>query len=70
VALLTIKQTAQRVGVSKRTIEHWVFKRQIAFIHVGRWVRISSEIIAEMIKRDTTSARKSPKQKSTGERAT
>jgi excisionase family DNA binding protein len=40
--LLTVEQAAERLGVSVRFVRRLVFERRIAFVKVGRHVRIAS----------------------------
>jgi len=40
--LLTVDQVAERMGTSPRFVRRLVFERRIAFIKVGRHVRISA----------------------------
>ncbi len=40
--LLTVDQVAERLGTSPRFVRRLVFERRIAFVKVGRHVRISA----------------------------
>jgi excisionase family DNA binding protein len=40
--LLTIDQAAERLGTSVRFVRRLIFERRIAFVKVGRHVRITS----------------------------
>jgi excisionase family DNA binding protein len=40
--LLTIDQAAERLGTSVRFVRRLIFERRIAFVKVGRHVRIAS----------------------------
>jgi excisionase family DNA binding protein len=40
--LLTVNQAAERLGTSGRFVRRLVFERRIAFVKVGRHVRIAS----------------------------
>jgi excisionase family DNA binding protein len=40
--LLTIEEVAERLGVSVRYVRHQVFQRRIAFVKIGRLVRIDA----------------------------
>ena len=39
--LLTVEQAAERLGTSVRFVRRLVFERRIAFVRVGRYVRIA-----------------------------
>ena len=41
-ALLSVEQAAERLGTSVRFVRRLVFERRIAFVKVGRHVRITS----------------------------
>jgi excisionase family DNA binding protein len=40
--LLTVDQAAERLGTSGRFVRRLIFERRIAFVKVGRHVRIAS----------------------------
>ena len=40
--LLTVEQAAERLGTSARFVRRLVFERRIAYVKLGRHVRISS----------------------------
>jgi excisionase family DNA binding protein len=40
--LLTVDQAAERLGTSERFVRRLIFERRIAFVKVGRHVRIAS----------------------------
>jgi excisionase family DNA binding protein len=40
--LLTVEETAERLGTSTRFVRRLIFERRIAFVKVGRHVRIAS----------------------------
>jgi excisionase family DNA binding protein len=40
--LLTVDQAAERLGTSVRFVRRLIFERRIAFVKVGRHVRITS----------------------------
>jgi excisionase family DNA binding protein len=67
VALLNVEEAAERLGLKPRTVRKWILTRKITFIHVGRSVRISSRVVAGIIKQNTVRARKSSKRKSAAE---
>ena len=39
--LLTVEETAERLGTSVRFVRRLVFERRVAFVKVGRHVRIA-----------------------------
>jgi excisionase family DNA binding protein len=41
-ALLSVEQAAERLGTSVRFVRRLVFERRIAYVKLGRHVRISS----------------------------
>jgi excisionase family DNA binding protein len=51
--LLTISQAAERLGLKPATVRFWVWARKIAYVKVGRSVRISEGVIEEIIARGT-----------------
>jgi excisionase family DNA binding protein len=40
--MLTVDQAAERLGTSARFVRRLVFERRIAFVKVGRYVRITT----------------------------
>jgi excisionase family DNA binding protein len=40
--LLTIEQAAERLGTSPRFVRRLVFERRIAYVKLGRYVRITT----------------------------
>jgi excisionase family DNA binding protein len=57
--LLTIAETANRLGLKPATVRHWVWTRSITFVKVGRAVRVSEDTIQGIIQRGTVPARRS-----------
>jgi len=47
--LLTVKQVAERLNTSDRFPRRLIAERRIAFVHVGRHVRIPESALAEFI---------------------
>jgi excisionase family DNA binding protein len=56
--LLTIDQTAARLGVSKSTVEKWLRSKALASFKMGRLVRIDSEELARFIAVNTVKPRR------------
>lgn len=55
--LLTIKEVAEVLKVSHRTISDWVYKRKIPYIKVGRVVRFDQQKIENWINNRTVTAK-------------
>lgn len=53
--LLSVEQVADRLGTSVRFPRRLISERRIAFVHVGRHVRIPERALDEYIARHTTS---------------
>lgn len=51
--LLTVTQAAELLQVSPRTIRGWLLKRRIAFIKLGRSVRIPRRELERLIQAGT-----------------
>jgi excisionase family DNA binding protein len=47
--LLTVEQAAERLGVSVRFVRRLVFERRIAYVKVGRHVRIAEDDLAGFV---------------------
>jgi len=47
--LLTVKQAADEMGLSARTIWAWVYARKLGVVRLGRAVRIPQAAIDELI---------------------
>jgi len=47
--LLTVKQAADEMGLSARTIWAWVYARKLGVVRLGRAVRIPQTAIDELI---------------------
>jgi excisionase family DNA binding protein len=47
--LLTVKQAAEELGLSARTIWAWVYARKVSVVRLGRAVRIPQAAIEELI---------------------
>ena len=56
--LLTVPQAAERLGVRPSTVRFWIWQRRIAFVRVGRCIRIGDETIDALIARGTVPARR------------
>jgi excisionase family DNA binding protein len=52
--LLTVDQTAERLGVKPATIRSWILRREkLEVVKVGRLVRIKEESIQKFIDKNT-----------------
>jgi excisionase family DNA binding protein len=56
--LLTVPEAAERLGLKEATLRFWVWQRKIEVVRVGRAVRISDDVIRQMIERGTVPARR------------
>jgi excisionase family DNA binding protein len=56
--LLTIREAADRLGLKPSTIRFWIWQRKIAFVRVGRAVRLSEETIRKLIEHGTVPAKR------------
>lgn len=57
--LLTLTETAERLGLKVSTIRFWVWQRKIETVRVGRAVRVREDTIRELIQQGTVPARRS-----------
>lgn len=53
---LTVKETADALGLSTHTIRSWVFHRKLGFVRLGRAIRIMPEEIERVISTGTVPA--------------
>jgi excisionase family DNA binding protein len=54
---LTIPQTADRLGISRRTAWAWASEGRLPVTRIGRCVRVPEHALEEMIERATIPAR-------------
>jgi excisionase family DNA binding protein len=54
--LNTLPQAAERLGVTVNCLRGWIYRRAVAYVKVGRAVRISDETIQRIIDRGTVPA--------------
>ncbi len=54
--LLTVKQAAEELGLSDRTIWAWVYAKKLGVVRLGRSVRIPQTSIDELIETGTIPA--------------
>jgi len=55
--LLTVKQAADEMGLSARTIWAWVYARKLGVVRLGRAVRIPQTAIDELIEAGSVPAK-------------
>jgi excisionase family DNA binding protein len=55
--LLTVKQSAEQLGLSPRTVWAWIYERKIEIVRLGRAVRIQQSAIDGLIDSGTIPAR-------------
>jgi len=51
--LLTVKQSAEQLGLSARTVWAWIYSRKLGVVRLGRAVRIPQTAIDELIEAGT-----------------
>ena len=56
--MLTIPLAAEQLGLKPATVRDWIYQRKIAFVKVGRAVRISEDTIRALIERGTIPAKR------------
>jgi excisionase family DNA binding protein len=47
--LLTVKESAEQLGLSARTLWAWIYARKVGVVRLGRAVRIPQAAIDELI---------------------
>jgi excisionase family DNA binding protein len=55
--LLTCAQAGDALGLKEATVRVWIARRKLAFVKLGRAVRVPQEAIEEMITSNTVPAR-------------
>jgi excisionase family DNA binding protein len=55
--LLTVKETADALGLKCSTIRAWLARRKLPRVNCGRAVRVPADAVAEFIERNTIPAR-------------
>jgi len=56
--MLTVKQTAARLGLAEATIRLWLAKRKLPWVRCGRAIRIPARAVDEFIALNTVPAAK------------
>jgi excisionase family DNA binding protein len=55
--LNTVKQSANQLGLSDRTLWAWIYERRLEVVRLGRAVRIKQSSLDRLIERGTTPAK-------------
>lgn len=55
--LLTVKQSAEQLGLSARTVWAWIYARKLGVVRLGRAVRIQQSAIDTLIEAGTVLAK-------------
>jgi excisionase family DNA binding protein len=53
---LTIRQTAEKLGLSVHTVRSWVAKRRIEYVRLGRAIRIPRHAVTRLVQQGTVRA--------------
>jgi excisionase family DNA binding protein len=56
--LLNVDEASERLGLKASTLRFWIWQRRIAFVRIGRAVRVSEDTIREVIERGTVPAKR------------
>jgi excisionase family DNA binding protein len=59
--LLTVKQSADQLGLSARTVWAWVYAQKLGVVRLGRAVRIPQNAIDELIEAGSVPAKIGPR---------
>jgi excisionase family DNA binding protein len=55
--MLTVGETARALGLKESTIRAWISQRRIAFVRLGRAIRIDAATVAAVIADNTVPTR-------------
>lgn len=55
--LLTVKESAEQLGLSDRTVWAWIYARKLGVVRLGRAVRIPQTAIDELIEAGSVPAK-------------
>ena len=55
--MLTVKEAAEQLGLSPKTIWAWVYSRRLEIVRLGRSVRVPQNSIDELIESGTVPAK-------------
>jgi excisionase family DNA binding protein len=56
--LLKVPVAAEWLGLSEKTLRFWIWQGKIEVVRVGRAVRISEDVVRQLIERGTVPARR------------
>lgn len=56
-ANLTIKETAQELGLKERTVRKWLYQGRLPHVKLGRAVRVPQDAVRKFIDKNTIPAR-------------
>lgn len=59
---LTISEAAEALGLSRHTIYAWIRSRRIAFIRLGRAIRVAPSEIERIMRAGTVPARRATRE--------
>jgi excisionase family DNA binding protein len=57
VTLLSVSQTAERLGVTEACIRRWILERKITVVKLGRLIRIPHSEVERLVSSGTRPAR-------------
>jgi len=55
--MLTVRETAERLGLRECTIRAWLAARKLSFVRLGRAVRIPESEVSRLIETNTVPRR-------------
>lgn len=54
--MLTVAETARRLGLKEGTVRMWISRRRLAHLKIGRAVRVPEEEVERIIRENTIPA--------------
>ena len=51
--MLTVPETAERLGLKEPTIRLWIYQGKIGHVKLGRCVRVTEEEVSRLIRENT-----------------
>ncbi len=54
--MLTVAETARRLGLKEGTVRMWISRRRLAHLKIGRAVRVPEEEVERIIRENTSPA--------------
>lgn len=55
--LLTVREAAEQLGLSPKTVWAWIYSRRLGFVRLGRSIRIPQSAIEQLIEVGSIPAR-------------